>query len=503
MRRHYGTADLATVLRDIISPATRAAEAELGEARVRRVRRAARRAVATGRRAAANSRHDIARALDRLAWLVWALGWLAHHTARVIHRAADAADPYHVGPVAPRPVPTPLAPVADLATLRAALAPTLTADEPTPPADPITPPGFRSVRWEPDMDEPADPAFAAPVATADEPTPTDPPPAVDPAPVATEPTAEPAPTADLPADPAPTADEPAPAAKPARKPRTRKAPAVRLAPSAARITTPPPAVYLADVRPLTLPQLAGSQRGRYGAVATVRSGWATDCAVLVRVPGEEREAIAAKLVAGGADPDGRPVPVSNVLPGSIDPRPLTLTGRVWGEGCKPLAVLTREDGAAWVVDLQLYLTLVKHSPKGTAVYSQPDNGKGNGRPLVAFSGDPSGYRAADAAGVIMPMAECDPAKYEPWTDADEPLTLTHKAGSVNTRYTLTRGQWGALLDYLRTGRPAMDCLGDAADGGVSLPAGAARVKLAGLLDLAGGAPAVRALLGMPTAAAAA
>ena len=103
--------------------------------------------------------------------------------------------------------------------------------------------------------------------------------------------------------------------------------------------------------------------------------------------------------------------------------------------------------------------------------------------------DPAAYSRETAAGVIMPLSVTTGARLTPWEETDEPLTLTHKAGSVSTRYTLTRGEWVALLPHL-LGRDTIADLASAAEAGAAVPSGPARVKLAGLIDLAGGRAAV-------------
>lgn len=346
------------------------------------------------------------------------------------------------------------------------------ADMMTSPADPVFAapapvPAFRAVQWEPDMSEPADPAFVAPVAT-------------------------------------PIAAEPTPAAEPTRKPRARKpaTPKVKLMDSAARVTEPPApvaTVYTADVRPIPLARLAaGLNSTRFSGALTVRAGWATDGKVAVRVAEADGEALAAKVEEVGTDMGGfRAPPVGDLLPKGIDPRPFVLTAREWDGDQEPVGVLTREDGAVRRVDLRLYLTLIRHMPKGTALYAMPGHARTvEGRPLVAFAGDAATYTRATAAGLLMPLPT-DGAGYTPWTADDEPLTLRH-GRAAGASYTLTRGEWKVLLPYLTGADPLADL--EAAGGTVAFK-DRDRAKLAALLA-AVGREAVAKLLGEEATAAA-
>ncbi|MFO0798983.1 MAG: hypothetical protein U0804_16060 [Gemmataceae bacterium] len=362
-------------------------------------------------------------------------------------------------------------------------------------AAPVPAVEFRAVQWEPDMNEPTDPTFTAPAPT--------PAPAAGPWGVELPKSrrVRRAPGEPVPADVAPVvaevpvvADEPTPAAKPTRKPRARKpaTPKVKLMDSAARVTEAPApvaAVYVGDVRPVPLARLAaGINSTRFSGAETVRSGWATDSKVAVRVPEADREALAAKVEGIGTGMGGFRAPdFGTLLPKSIDPRPFVLTGREWDGDQEAVGVLTREDGAVRRVDLRLFLSLLHHSPKGAAVYAMSGTARGaEVRPLVAVAGDPAGYTRNAAAGLLMPLVT-DGERYTPWHEDDRPLTLR---GDGST-YTLTRGEWRALLPYL-AGATAVDLA--AAGGAVALTA-KERAKLASVIDSAGGAAAVAKLIG--------
>ena len=335
MTRHYGTADLRRLLVQLAEPATAAARDEIGAGRSHRTYRGGLRTVATVRRAARHVRAGLR--LDAAAALVF-LAAVAGRVARQLRRAAR-----RVGPVGPRFRPAPVA-----VALPPAEVPDLTGGR-----------SFRAVAWEGDGWTDAAPEPTTPVAAGPEPwgvvlprsrrivRPVAPPadvPADEPTPVVAVATPEPTPADEYPhaVDPAavePT-DPPAAPVKPTRKPRARKPAAPKVQTIAARVTTPPaaptftsidqaraalgssdikvygaamdyinahvpakpaptppPAVYLADVRPLSLSALLKNSPARFGTIATVRAGWATDSKVLVRVPEADVPGLVAQLAA--------------------------------------------------------------------------------------------------------------------------------------------------------------------------------------------------------------